>query len=102
MSVKATTTVSVAPASTSARNCSKLSMRRILFRPENRRYSGASGTLADQSVACLDNSLADAGEYATGSTASEAMAGRFFNQGGGISETPAQAPGPMHTSEDEQ
>jgi hypothetical protein len=30
-------------------------------------------------VACLDNSLADAGEYATGSTASEATAGLFFN-----------------------
>ena len=53
-------------------------------------------------MACLDNSLADAGEYATGSTASEATAGLFFNQGGGMSETPAPAPGAIHTSEDEQ
>ena len=53
-------------------------------------------------MACLDNSLVDAGEYATGSTASEATAGLFFNQGGGMSETPAPAPGAIHTSEDEQ
>ncbi len=53
-------------------------------------------------MARLDSSLVDAGEYATGSTASEATAGLFINQGGGMSETPAPAPGAIHTSEDEQ
>ena len=53
-------------------------------------------------MACLDNALTGRGEYASGATASEAAAGPFINQGGGMSETPAPAPGAIHTSEDEQ
>src|SRR6478752_7905796 len=103
MSVKATTTVSTSPASTAARNSSKLSIRRSYSVRTTEDTPAHHGSLADRSVAYLDNSLADAGEYATGPTASEATAGLFFNQGGGMSETPAPTPpGAIHTSEDEQ
>ena len=55
-------------------------------------------------MARLDNTLTGKGEYATGSTASEATAGLVINEGGDMSETPApaSAPGVTHTSEDEQ
>ena len=102
MSVKATTTVSIAPLSTVGPQ---------LLEAQHARDPIPSGRTEDtpahhghprSSVACLDNSLADAGEYATGSTASEATAGLFIDEGGGMSETPAPAPGAIHTSEDEQ
>ena len=52
----------------------------------------------------LTRPLLCAGEYTTGSPVSETAAGLVINEGGGgMSETPAPAPGaPIHTSEDEQ